>query len=147
MIYTIIYRKKNILFLLGLILILIPTSSFAQKKYFKQGLKEGKTSTGFYKAYITKKKIYSTDEIKAYATKHDYIVTDFSYKRIQRFGGSKKGVRSFYFLPKKEANEYVFNKLISTIKGNKTDYNWLIKKPKGSGYIFIPNKNKTILLT
>ena len=106
-------------------------SGFSQEKLFKAALKNGRPFKDYYVIYNDKSKMVKPQKLIKDATKHDYLLGDYTIKEIGRFGDVAESVETFRFLPKDEYDDYIFE----NISGNMS-YSKLVNS--GSVYFYGP---------
>lgn len=116
----------------------LPLIVFSQKKYFKEAIENNRQESNFYKVSIDNGKVLKQSDVEEYAKENNYIIKNFQYQDVNRFGDSFRGVKSFEFLPVSEIDAYVYEKYVPVYYHSSLSLNEFELKPKGHGYILNP---------
>lgn len=87
----------------------LPSGKSWEDKHFREALMKGRDNKSYYELINEGKKVIKVEDLTAFCQTHDYKwLKDYKTKEIAKFGDLATSVHKFYFLPKEEFINYVF---------------------------------------
>lgn len=123
-----------------LFLCLCPFSAMAQDALFKDAIRRGKNSSGYYTAISRDKDTFWLTDFQSVARKNGYIINDVDYekKTLNRFGNVYDVVTSIDFFLPEDFPMYAYCRLARTV--GITDASIDDLKNSGIAYLFYDDK-------
>ena len=118
-----------------------PNGDSTEEKLFREALSKGRGYRSYYELVNETKKVVKAEDLINYCKSHGYLwEKDYKTKEISKFGDFSTSVYLFYFLPKNEFVNYVFDWT------DRTNSNAGQLKSKGSVYFYNASTNTFDLL-
>ena len=87
-----------------------PNGESTEEKLFREALSKGREYRSYYELVNETKKVVKAEDLISYCKSHGYLWNnDYKTKEIAKFGDYSTSVYKFYFLPKDEYVDYVFD--------------------------------------
>ncbi len=130
--------------LLLLLICFCPTLAFSQEELFKDAIRRGKNTSGYYTAISGNKDRFTLPEFQTVAREKGYIlnIDDYQKKTINRFGNVYDIVASIDFFLPDDFPLYAYCHLAKTLGISDATTDDL--KVSGSAYLFYDDKQKHI---
>ena len=109
----------------------LPTGKSWEDKHFREALERGRQAKSYYELINADKKVIKLEDLTEFCQSHGYLWSkDYTTKEIPKFGDVATSIHRFYFLPKEEWTNYVFEWTDRTMSRSSD------LKSKGSVYFF-----------
>lgn len=100
----IIESKKA--FLLGYALIFFLNPIYSQEKYIEKAIESNNKNGDFYVAEVEGNKALDAEKVAKYCNNNGLMCQNYSYRYVQKFGGTSKSVSSFEFISISDYKKY-----------------------------------------
>ncbi|MCR4957647.1 MAG: WG repeat-containing protein [Prevotella sp.] len=123
------------------ILVMTTLAGMAQEKLFDQAIKNGRAQKQLYEIYNAKSKMIKPDKLTQVGRERGYILGGYTMKEVGRFGDVAETVERFFFIPKDQYGEYIFENISETTPYARLTAQgkvYFYRKPADNGEFFTP---------